>query len=96
MRSVDYLTLAKRRLCIESDYALAAALSITRASVSQLMRQRTTMSDETAVKVARILDLPEGLVLVHAHGERERNPDVKAAWTQLAQQLAGTAAAKEL
>jgi hypothetical protein len=87
MKTIDYLKQVKRRLEIESDYALAPHLGMTRSSVSKLSLGKTTMGDETALKVAAILELPAALVLADAHAEREKNPEIQAVWRTLVEKL---------
>lgn len=88
MKTVDYLKQVKRRLGIESDYALAKALGVTRGTVSNLQLGKNTMSDETAMKVADILELQRALVLADMHAEREKNPELQAVWRGLVDKLA--------
>jgi len=80
MNTVEYLQQAKKALNIESDYALAKALGVTRGAVSSLMVGRTCMSDETACKVAAIIGKHAGIVMLDMHREREKNPEVRAVW----------------
>jgi hypothetical protein len=87
MKTVEYLNEAKRCLGIESDYALAKALQITRSSISLLMNGKTTLADETAIKVAKIIGKPPGLVVAASHAEREKNPEVKAVWDSLMEKI---------
>lgn len=88
MKTVDYLKQAKRRLGIESDYALAPHLGVTRSSMSKLANGKTTMSDETALKMAEILGIQPAIVLADMHAEREKNPELQAVWRGLVDKLA--------
>lgn len=81
MNTVEYLQQTKKVLKIESDYALAKALNVTRSAISSHMTGRTTLSDETAVKVAAIIGKHAGIVMLDMHREREKNPEVKAVWS---------------
>jgi hypothetical protein len=80
MNTIEYLKAAKRRLVIESDYALAQRLELTRSAVSKMQLGHNGMSDETAVKIAGILKLSPAMVLADAHAEREKNPEIQAIW----------------
>lgn len=80
MNTIEYLRETKRVLNIESDYALAKALSITRSGMSAHMSGKTTMSDETACKVAAIIGKHAGIVMLDMHREREKNPELRAVW----------------
>lgn len=87
MNTIDYLKLAKAQLGITSDYALAARLGITRSTISGLSLGKGQMSDETCLKIAEILGMPGALVIAHIHAEREKNkhPEVAAAWRSMAE-----------
>lgn len=87
MKTVDYLDQAKLALGVQSDYALAGRLGITRGYVSNLRRKNQTLSDELAVQIAQIINVPAPLVLADAHVERETNPTLKAAWEKMATML---------
>lgn len=80
MKTIEYLQAAKRRLEIESDYALAPHLGITRSNMSKLSLGKTTMSDETAMKLAKILELHPAIVIADMHAEREKDPALRAVW----------------
>lgn len=86
MNTIGYLKQVKRRLGIESDYALAKALGVTQPAVSKLQKG-TTFSDETALKIAAILELHPALVLADAHAEREKNPEIQAVWRSLVEKI---------
>jgi hypothetical protein len=79
MKTVDYLDAVKRRLSLESDYALAQHLDLTRQSISNL-RGGGVMSATTAAKVAAILGLDPMRVIADA--ELERGSDVQL-WRRL-------------
>lgn len=80
MNTIEYLNLAKRRLGIESDYALAKALGMARSNMSSLVNGKTTLSDEYAMKLAKLLGIHPAIVIADMHAEREKNPDLKALW----------------
>jgi hypothetical protein len=88
MKTIDYLKQAKRRLGIESDYALAPHLGLTRSGMSRLSNGKTTMSDETALKMAAIIGIQPAIVLADMHAEREKNPELQAVWRNLVDKLA--------
>lgn len=83
MNTVEYLQQAKKALKIESDYALAKALGITRSAISAYVQGRTTMSDDTAVKVANVLGKHPAIVMIDMHREREKNPELRAVWNSV-------------
>lgn len=87
MNTIGYLNQVKRRLGIESDYALAQQLGVTRQAVGSMTKGKTTMGDATAIKVAEVLGLPKALVLADAHAEREKNPEIQAVWRSMVEKF---------
>jgi hypothetical protein len=73
MKTTQYLDAAKRALNIESDYALAAHLALTKQAISKLRQGRLVMSNTTAAKIAHILDVPAIRVIADAELERGTN-----------------------
>lgn len=80
MKTVEYFKQVKRRLAIESDYALAKALGLQSSAVSKIQSGKHTMGDETALKVAEILGIHPAIVLADLYAEREKNPEIQAVW----------------
>lgn len=76
-----------------SDYRTAKLLGITKESVSQA-RRRATVADETAIKMANILEIDESEVLIAAAIARS-NGAVKTAWENISKK-AGMAASLAL
>lgn len=72
-----------------SDYRTAKLLGITKESVSQA-RRRATVADETAIKMAKLLEIDESEVLIAAAIARS-NGAVKTAWENISKR-AGIAA----
>lgn len=90
MKTVEYLESVKRKLDLPSDYALAKVLGVTRSNISNLQTGRSAMCDESAVKVAEILGMPSGRVLIDMHLERSKAPEVKAAWAGLMEKISAS------
>lgn len=84
----EYLDALRARLDLPSDYALAKTLGITRQYLSRYRSGSTTFSDETAVKVAELLNIDPAAVLVDMHAERTRSTPAGAIWHALAQRIA--------
>lgn len=72
-----------------SDYKSAKALVISKEGVSKI-RKRGQMSDETAIKIAQLLDIDESEVLIAAAVARSQG-EVKKAWEKISKR-AGIAA----
>ncbi len=83
MNTKQYLQAAKARLGITSDYALAARLGITRSGISQYQSGKNTMGDETALKIAEILGIDPGKVLLDMAVERSKSSEIQAVWAGL-------------
>lgn len=80
MKSItNYLDLLKEKT--GSDYATAKALKITKESVS-LIRSRGKMSDETAVKMAEVLNIDASEILISASIARSSG-EVQKAWEKI-------------
>ena len=68
-----------------SDYRIAQVLGVTNATTSHWRRQRSSMGDEIALKVAAILGEDERYVLACLQVERNRrNAPVREAWMRIA------------
>lgn len=83
MKTLDYLNAVKRKLGIESDYALAASLGVTRSAVSTFTRGKGIFGDDVALTVAEILEIDPLAVIAAANAERAKTPEQKARWTGL-------------
>jgi plasmid maintenance system antidote protein VapI len=75
-----------------SDYAIAKALGVTRATVSSWRVGRGSMSDDVAIRTAKILKRDPGEFLLIAAEERATTEIAKREWTKLSKQLRSTAA----
>lgn len=84
MKTVEYLDAVKRRLNLESDYALSLRLDLTRQAISNL-RSGGVMSPTTAAKVAALLEIDALRVIADA--ELERGSDAQL-WGKLRDALA--------
>ncbi len=70
-----------------SDYKSANLLKINRSAIT-MIRKRNKMSDETALKIAALLDLPEDELLLSATIARSEG-DVKKAWQKISYERVG-------
>ena len=85
--SLDYLNDVKAAYRLDSDYALAPILGITKQEVSKLRNRKAYMGDSTALKVARLLEINPAETMASAHAERAKNPEEKAVWASIVQVL---------
>lgn len=60
-----------------SDYRLSKILGLTHQGVSGLMLGKNVMSDETAVKIAKELNMPTVLLVMSAIRERTKSEELK-------------------
>lgn len=94
--TVDFLNDVKAKYGITSNYALAKLMGQTDTAVARWMHGKNTLSDETAVKVAELLEIEPAFIMACIAAERSKNPQVKKAWTWTANHLGGLAAALAL
>ncbi|MNZ27762.1 hypothetical protein D3C78_449830 [compost metagenome] len=73
--SVEWLDAVRTKEGIQSDYRLAELLDTPRAAICQQRSGKNEMNARTAITVARLLGVPELMVLgaVMYHSDRERN-----------------------
>lgn len=81
--TLDFIEAVSRKLGGASDYAVAKALGITRASVSRYRNGHGGFDDETALKVARVLDIDPAAVAAASHAERAKTPEVRQMWASI-------------
>ena len=80
MNTLDYLAACKKRLGIESDYALAKALGVTQSAVSSYRIGRSSINDDVALRVSEILQIHPLQVIAAANAERAKTPESRATW----------------
>ena len=90
MSTLNYLAACKKRLGIESDYALAKALGVTQAAVSSYRTGRSSINDDVALTVAEILGVNPMQVIAAANAERAKTPEQKARWTGMVEKFSGS------
>ena len=92
MNTIEYVEAVKKQLRIESDYALAKHLDIPRQTASKWSRGKSQLGDENAIEFAKILEMPEGIILADMHAERATDTHTRNAWARVAQQLSTVSA----
>ena len=83
MNTSEYLDAVKRKLGVESDYAVAKALSVRQSTLSGYRARNGQMDDEIAAKVAAILGIHPGLVILDMHRERAKTPAEQTIWREI-------------
>jgi hypothetical protein len=79
--TIDYLDAVKKKLDIESDYALAKRLGFSLSSVSSYRTGRRFLDDDAALTVALTLDIHPFEVIAAANVERAKTPEQRARWS---------------
>ncbi|STQ91210.1 helix-turn-helix domain-containing protein [Iodobacter fluviatilis] len=71
----EYLDDIKKKLGIDSDYAVAAKLSISRSAISAVRNKGMNFDGKTAIKVANLLDIDPALVIIDMHHARAKDTE---------------------
>ena len=90
MNTLEYLSAVKARLGIESDYALAQRLGITRSAVSIFTRGKGIFGDDVALSVAQILEINPLIVIAQANAERASTPEMRARWIDVMDKMSAS------
>jgi hypothetical protein len=83
MNTLEYLEAVKTRLGIESDYAVAKVLQMRQSTISGYRARGGQMDDDIAAKVAEILGIHPGLVMLDMHRARAKTPAEKSIWQDI-------------
>lgn len=86
--TIEFLNAVKRAYGLTSDYQLAKKLGVSRQMVSEYMAGKRTLGEETAVKVAELLELDWAYVVACVQAERSKGTDSRRAWAARAKKLA--------
>ena len=87
MKAAVWIDRVKTAKGIESDYAAAKTLGISRAVVSSYRGAIPTMDEDTAVKVALALDVNPVVILADQAMERSKSEPAKKAWKEVLEKL---------
>lgn len=85
--TLQYLDEAKRKLHIESDYALSKRLGCNTSTISNYRAGRSRMDDVIAVKVAEILEKNPLELLASLNLERAKDDEVKLVWKGILEKI---------
>jgi transcriptional regulator with XRE-family HTH domain len=70
-----------------SRFRIAKELGLTSSRMYQLFDHGGTYNDETAFKVAQLLEIDPAVVMAAAAAERTKNPEIQAVWTGLLEKI---------
>jgi hypothetical protein len=85
--SARFLDAVKARRGLPSDYAAARLLDVPHQAVYRWRQGLAGMGDETAARVAELLDLDPGYVLAELYAERAKTEEARSVWMSLARRL---------
>lgn len=74
--TIEWIKLLKHKHNNCSDYQASKILGMTQQAISGLTLGKSVMSDETAVKIARELNIPPLLVVMAAIRERTKSQEI--------------------
>lgn len=87
MKAYEWIDRLKVTKQIPSDYAVAKLLDMSQSSIISMRSRKSTLDEDSAVKVANALGMnPIGIVIDQA-AERAKNPTVRATLAAEAQRL---------
>lgn len=82
-QTTRFLNEAKQIKGIESDYALAKMIGITKSAISNYRNGTSKMDDYSAAQIAEIIGIKPIEVIATIHAEREKNEKKKKYWENL-------------
>jgi hypothetical protein len=88
MRTIDYLNQVRALTPTRSVYAAAALLGLPEGTVRNWHLANSYPDALACAKIAELLDVPLERVLADVELEREKNPERRAYWEQLARKFA--------
>lgn len=83
MNTLEYIDAVKAHLGKDSDYAVAKALNIRCSTISGYRARGGQMDDDVAAKVAELLGMHPGLVMLDMHRERAKTPAERSIWEEI-------------
>ena len=91
MKAAAWIDRVKAAKGVQSDYAVAKVLELSRATISKYRSTTPTLDEETALKVAYALSIDPAIVLTDQAMERAKNADARSAWSAVLERLGGVA-----
>ncbi|WP_186113239.1 helix-turn-helix transcriptional regulator [Burkholderia gladioli] len=78
--TIEWLDAAKARLDLQSDYAAAKALGVTRSTISGYRTGRSVFDEKTCIRVAEILGIDPLEVIASARVESAKDAETRGVW----------------
>lgn len=83
MNTLEYIDAIKKRIGKDSDYAVAKVLEIRESTIAGYRKRGGQMDDEIATRVAALLHLHPGLVMLDMHRARAKTPAEINIWQEI-------------
>lgn len=83
MNTLEYIDAVKQRRGIASDYALAKELGIAKQTMSSYRKGKTHFDDAVCRRVAELLGIHPGLVMLDMQRERSQSPESHKVWQEV-------------
>lgn len=83
MNTNEYLDAVRVKRELPSDYAVAKLLGITRQTISGYRNGGKQFDDAIARRVAEVLGIHPGLVMLDMHRERSKTPEDRSVWQEI-------------
>ncbi len=83
MDTLEYLDAVKKRIGKDSDYAVAKALKVRQSTISGYRARGGQMEDDIAARVAEILEVHPGFVMLDMHRARAKTPQEQSLWQEI-------------
>lgn len=86
MNTLDYLARLRAKYDVSSDYAIAKLLGISKQAVGRYSKGDGGFDDEVARRVANLLEIHPGIVVLDMHRERAAradNDEVRRLWEEI-------------
>ena len=81
--TIEFLNALKAKNGGASDYRISQLLGCTRASVSKYRTGRSFFDNQTAIKMAKLLDVDAGYIAACVHLERAKSDEEKELWSSI-------------
>ncbi|WP_027710286.1 hypothetical protein [Zooshikella ganghwensis] len=85
-RFEDYLDAFKEKLKIESDYALAKELDVSRQQISNLRYYGGALGKEKCLRMAQALQIDPMQIIATAEAAKAKQKELKSIWLKLAKE----------
>jgi transcriptional regulator with XRE-family HTH domain len=85
MDTQEYLAAIRSKLGISTDYAIAKALGVSKQAAGRWSKGLGGFDDETAKRVAAVLEMHPAFVILDMHKERAQNEETRSLWDEISQ-----------